>query len=174
MMVDSLIVSINIRPMLANDLERVHDIDCLSFSVPWPPSSYRFELFENPASRLWVAEAHMPDGKTDVVGMIVVWLIVDEAHIATLAVHPEYRGRSIGRKLLYVAVRECIAWGARMATLEVRESNIAAQALYRDFGFDLVGRRPHYYIDNNEDALIMTLEDMDEDYLEWLGDESSQ
>ena len=61
-----------------------------------------------------------------------------------------------------------------MATLEVRESNIAAQALYRDFGFDLVGRRPHYYIDNNEDALIMTLEDIDEEYLEWLGDESSQ
>jgi [ribosomal protein S18]-alanine N-acetyltransferase len=171
MMVDSPIVSINIRPMLENDLERVHEIDGLSFSAPWPPSSYRFELNENPASHSWVAEAHLPDGKTVVVGMVVVWLIVDEAHIATLAVHPEFRGRSIARKLLQNALRECVAWGACMATLEVRERNGAAQALYRDFGFDIVGRRPHYYIDNNEDALIMTLEDMDEEYLEWLDDE---
>jgi ribosomal-protein-alanine N-acetyltransferase len=174
MMVDSLIASINIRSMLANDLERVHEIDGLSFSAPWPPSSYRFELFENPASHMWVAEAHLPDGKMDVVGMIVVWLIVDEAHIATLAVHPEFRGRGIGRTLLFTALRECIAWGARMATLEVRESNLPAQALYRDFGFDIDGRRPRYYVDNNEDALIMTLEDMNEEYLEWLGDESSR
>ena len=61
--------------------------------------------------------------------------------------------------------------GAHTATLEVRAGNIAAQSLYRDFSFDIIGRRPHYYIDNNEDALIMTLEDMDEEYLEWLGDD---
>jgi ribosomal-protein-alanine N-acetyltransferase len=55
----------------------------------------------------------------------------------------------------------------------VRESNVAAQTLYRDFGFDQAGRRPHYYIDNNEDALIMSLAGLDEDYLQWLNEEGS-
>jgi ribosomal-protein-alanine N-acetyltransferase len=167
---ESLTFPISIRPMVADDLERVHEIDVLSFSAPWPSSSYRFEMFENPAGRLWVAEAHLPDGKTDVVGMIVVWLIVDEAHIATLAVHPDYRGHGIGRELLFSALSECVGWGAQAATLEVRAGNTAAKTLYRDFGFEIVGQRLHYYIDNNEDALIMSLEGMDEEYLDWLGE----
>ena len=112
----------------------------------------------------------LPDGKTEIVGMIVVWLIIDEAHIATLAVHPDHRGQGIGRRLLFTALNDCVGWGAHSATLEVRQGNLAAQTLYKDFGFEIVGRRPHYYIDNNEDALIMTLEDMDEEYLDWLGE----
>ena len=170
MMVETPAFPISIRPMVGDDLERVHEIDVLSFSAPWPPSSYRFELYENPAGRLWVAEVHLPDGTTQVVGMIVIWLIIDEAHIATLAVHPDNRGQGIGRKLLFTALSDCVGWGARSATLEVRPSNLGAQLLYKDFGFEIVGRRPHYYIDNNEDALIMTLEDMDEEYLDWLGE----
>ncbi len=170
MMVDTPTFPVSIRPMVGDDLEQVHEIDVMSFSAPWPPSSYRFELYENPAGRLWVAESHLPDGKTKVVGMIVVWLIVDEAHVATLAVHPDKRGRGIGRKLLFTALSDCVGWGARSATLEVRQGNVAAQALYNDFGFEIVGRRTHYYIDNNEDALIMSLEDMDEEYLDWLGE----
>ncbi len=162
-------VPVKIRPMVEADLDRVYEIDTASFSAPWPASSYRFELFENPASRLWVAEVRLPD-RSEVVGMIVVWLILDEAHVATLAVDPEYRQQGIGRKLLFAALNECVSWGAHTATLEVRPSNLAAQALYRDFGFELVGRRPRYYIDNNEDALIMTLEDMDQDYIDWLKD----
>jgi len=170
MMVDSLAVRITIRPMVADDLERVHEIDELSFSAPWPASSYRFELFENPAGRLWVAETQLAGEQKKVVGMIVVWLLVDEAHIASIAVHPDYRSRGIGRKLLVTALKASFGWGARMATLEVRESNLVAQTMYRDFGFEIVGRRPRYYIDNNEDALIMSLNDMDEEYFEWLGE----
>lgn len=169
-MVENLSFPVAIRPMAAGDLERVHEIDVLSFSAPWPLSSYRFELFENPAGRLWVAEAQPAEAAAQIVGMIVVWLIVDEAHIATLAVDPSFRGHGIGQRLLFRALSDCVGWGARSATLEVRASNLAAQSLYRDFGFEVVGQRPHYYIDNDEDALIMTLEDMNEEYLEWLAE----
>jgi len=152
-----------VRPMTPDDLERVIIIDRLSFTLPWPESSYRFELYSNPAARLWVAEwglsaagsLDQPGGA--VVGMIVVWLIVDEAHIATLAVHPDYRGLGLGKLLLHTALRQALQEGCISATLEVRQSNLAAQQLYRAFGFAEVGCRKRYYRDNFEDALIMTL-----------------
>lgn len=146
-----------IRPMRIEDLTLVHQIDCLSFSLPWPPNAFRYELLENKNSRLWVAEIEAHDRVGVVVGAIVVWLVVDEAHIATLAVHPDYRRRGIATKLLRTALQECARLGMRSATLEVRAGNLEAQALYRRFGFDVVGRRRAYYQDNHEDALIMTV-----------------
>jgi len=92
-----------------------------------------------------------------VVGYIGFWYVVDEAHISTLAVHPAYRGRGIGAQLLAAMLREAAGLGARLATLEVRVGNLAAQRLYLKFGFEEVGRRPAYYRDNAEDALLMTL-----------------
>lgn len=146
--------------MRIEDLAAVHQIDCLSFSLPWPANAFRYELLENPNSRLWVAEIERDDGTGVVVGAIVVWLVVDEAHIATLAVHPDYRRHGIATQLLRTALRECARLGMRTATLEVRASNLAAQALYHKFGFEVVGRRRGYYQDNQEDALIMTLSDL--------------
>ncbi len=142
--------------MRMTDLEQVHAIDRLSFSMPWPKSSFRFEMLENPASHLWVAEASLDEQKK-ILGMIVVWLILDEAHIATIAVHPEYRRQGVGSQLLRVALRESLSKGVRLFTLEVRAQNETAQALYRSFGFDIVGRRPRYYRDTNEDAILMSL-----------------
>lgn len=156
--------SISYRPMQIEDLEQVHAIDVLSFGVPWPASSYRFELLDNPASLLWVAEASLTEEKTQVVGMIVVWLIVDEAHIATVAVHPDYRGRGIGREIIVIALRESSRKGAKKATLEVRAGNEIARQLYESLGFQVVGQRPRYYHDNNEDALIMTINELDQKY----------
>jgi len=153
--------SLNIRRMRIDDVEQVHDIDVLSFSMPWPSSSYRFELLDNPASLSWVAEIALPDGNTRVIGMVVVWMVTDEAHIATIAVHPDYRGRGAGRKLLAACLRATACKGAKRSTLEVRAGNVIAQSLYQSFGFQVAGRRPRYYQDNNEDALIMTLFDMD-------------
>ena len=147
---------ITLRAMTIHDLEQVHQIDVQSFSMPWPLSSYRFELLENPSSMLWVAEAGGPENEQVVVGMVVVWMIMEEAHIATIAVHPNYRGRGIGRQLLAQSLQEAILKGASQATLEVRLGNQVAQNLYREFGFEVVGRRPRYYQDNYEDALIMT------------------
>ncbi|RPI31403.1 MAG: ribosomal-protein-alanine N-acetyltransferase [Chloroflexota bacterium] len=158
----------HIRWMEVGDLPQVHAIDELSFTLPWPANSYRYEILENPASLLWVAETMPEEGERQVVGMIVVWLIVDEAHIATIAVLPEFRRLGIGRALLAVALRESYKKGATSATLEVRAHNLAAQQLYQDFGFDVAGRRQGYYQDNREDALLMTLQDLDLDYFDWL------
>jgi ribosomal-protein-alanine N-acetyltransferase len=161
--------------MRAEDLDQAVLLDCMSFSLPWPPSAYLNEL-NNTGGKVWVAEQALeapleyrspfpvpvadfvqPAGARAVVGVIVVWLIVDEAHIATLAVHPEMRRQGIARKLLCVALREAAEDGMLSALLEVRAGNEAAQDLYRKFDFEVVGRRPRYYQDNHEDAILMTL-----------------
>lgn len=146
--------SVLIRPMRLEDLEAVVTIERLSFTLPWSERAYRYELTENAAARLWVAEE-----AGQVVGMLVLWLILDEAHIATLAVHPAHRQRGIARRLLLQALRSAGQEGARQAFLEVRQSNLAAQRLYQQLGFEISGRRPRYYRDNNEDALLMTLKE---------------
>jgi ribosomal-protein-alanine N-acetyltransferase len=117
---------------------------------------------------LWVAEVGDGEKSSTIIGLIVVWLILEEAHIATIAVHPDYRGLGIGKKLLAVALRESIRRGAGEAMLEVRAHNLTAQAMYRLFGFEVVSRRPHYYRDNNEDALLMNVYHLDGNYLEKL------
>ena len=143
----------NIRRMTLDDIAQVVAIDQSSFSLPWPERSFRYEVTDNPASRAWVAEQ---DGK--IVGMIVVWLLVDEAHIATIATHPEYRRQGIASSLLIHSLMYMRSEGALTSVLEVRESNAAAQEMYRKFGFVESGRRPHYYKDNGEDAILMSLE----------------
>lgn len=145
--------ALHIRPMTLDDVPAVHAIDVRSFSLPWPESSFRYELTENPASLCRVAEI---DG-VGIVGTIVLWVIVDEVHIATIAVHPDYRGRGIARMLLTEGLERARSLGAQTATLEVRTGNRPAQALYDSFGFEVVGRRPRYYKDTGEDAVIMTL-----------------
>ena len=93
--------------------------------------------------------------------MIVSWLIVDELHIATFATHVDHRRKGIGSLLLREALAEASKDGARRAFLEVRASNLAAQGMYERFGFKVSGRRPQYYRDNSEDAILMTLEPME-------------
>ena len=168
MILVDIVAVLTYRHMELDDLEQIQVIDHLSFSIPWPATSYRFELLENPGSILWVAEHHSGEGSREIVGMIVVWMILDEAHIATIAVHPQYRGRRIGRELLAVALQEAIEHGAVVSMLEVRANNLVAQALYQDFGFVIVGRRPRYYQDNQEDAVLMSIRNLDRGYLEWL------
>jgi len=156
-----------IRAMQTGDLVQVQYIDRNSFSLPWPTSAYNYEL-TNPQSLLWVAEIPGEEKPPKIIGMIVMWLIVDEAHIATLAVEPEYRRQGIGRNLLAIALREAAHIGMREATLEVRANNLEAQSLYQKFKFEIVGFRPHYYRDNSEDALIMTMKNLGKTYLDYL------
>ena len=80
-----------IRRMKLEDVPAVHEIDMLSFTLPWSERSFRYEITENPVSRGWVVEV---DGQ--VIAMLVLWLIVDEAHIATIAVHPNFRRQGMG------------------------------------------------------------------------------
>lgn len=137
------------------DVPAVHAIDMLSFSLPWSERSFRYEVGENPVSRGWVAEV---DGQ--IAAMLVLWLVEDEAHIATLATHPDFRRRGIGENLLLMALQEAQEEGARRAFLEVRTGNTVAQALYKKYGFIVDGIRPGYYKDNYEDAVLMSLEDV--------------
>ena len=149
-------MSLQIRRMTLVDVPAVHAIDLLSFSLPWPERSFRFEITDNQVSRGWVAEV-----EGVIAAMLVLWFIVDEAHIATIAVHPDFRRQGIGEQILLHALRTARAEGANRAFLEVRAGNAAAQAMYKKYGFEVVGVRPGYYKDNNEDALLMNLEKFD-------------
>lgn len=149
-----------LRPMTTTDISQVFALDVMSFSLPWPERSYHYEVEENSHSRPWVmVDASQTPHR--IVGMIVVWMILDEAHIATLAVHPDYRRRGIGQRLLANSLIEAEKEGAVLAFLEVRKSNLAAQALYQRFGFVEDGLRPHYYADNGEDAILLSLRPLD-------------
>ena len=145
-----------IRKMTLADVEQVSAIDQVSFSLPWPKSSFHFELTDNPASRCWVVEV---DGR--VAAMLVAWLIVDEIHIATIATHPDFRKQGIGKKLLSHVLQAAKAEGALTSFLEVREGNDAAIAMYEKFGYVESGRREGYYKDNDETAILMKLESLD-------------
>jgi len=158
---------IRIRPLQEEDIPDVHAIDAVSFSLPWPKESFEMEL-RNPVSLCRVAEVCGPDGDWHIVGMMITWIIVDEAHIATIAVHPDYRQQGVARLLLASMLKTSIELGVCMATLEVRYGNKKAQRLYESFKFEVVAKRPCYYSDNNEDALIMTVNGLGKEYLMWL------
>jgi ribosomal-protein-alanine N-acetyltransferase len=150
------------------DLDRVVVLDRLSFSLPWPESSFKYEIENNSVSRCWVMEVEESPNNRVLAGMIVIWLIVDEAHVATFAVHPDYRRRRLAQRLLIFTLLDAYHSGATRSFLEVRRGNLAARNLYKRFGYEEVGVRKHYYKDNGEDAIMMNLEKIDPDYLESL------
>jgi len=140
-----------ISAMRLEDLEEVQRIEEASFTTPWPPNAYRSELLTNRLASYLVARV---DDR--IVAYGGMWLMVDEAHITTFAVHPAWRRQRLGEQLLLAFLDLARDRHAREATLEVRLSNLAARRLYEKYGFRPVGVRPRYYSDNNEDALIMT------------------
>lgn len=144
-----------IRKMTETDLEQVIAIDQVSFPLPWPKRSFHYELTDNFTSRSWVAEVG-----GQIAGMMVGWLIVDELHVATIATHPDFRGCGIGKKMLVHALLSARDEGAIRAFLEVREHNAVAISMYQSLGFVEDGRRKEYYKDNNEDAILMSLNDL--------------
>jgi ribosomal-protein-alanine N-acetyltransferase len=146
-----------VEPMRLEDVSAVHEIERLSFRTPWPAYAFEQELKGNRLAHYVVARAG-----DRVVGFAGIWMMVDEAHITTFSVHPEWRRQQIGRQLLLSLVELSVTIGARRMTLEVRASNESAQSLYRSFGFEVAGRRPGYYTDDGEDALVMTTPDLDE------------
>jgi ribosomal-protein-alanine N-acetyltransferase len=146
-------VRLLIEPMTLDDVPAVQAIERASFATPWPDDAYRSELQTNRLASYLVARS---DGQ--VVAFAGIWLMVDEAHITTFAVHPDWRRRGIGERLLLAIMDVAVERHAREATLEVRLSNLAARRLYEKYGFRPVGLRPRYYTDNGEDALIMTTE----------------
>jgi len=138
------------RVLNINDLDDIVEIDHSSFTSPWTREAFRQELTLNPYAIYIGAEV---DGR--LVGYAGVWIIIDEAHITNIAVHPDFRGMKIGEKLMMKLMETIMVKGAKRASLEVRVSNYVAQNLYRKFGFVEGGIRKGYYTDNYEDALVM-------------------
>jgi ribosomal-protein-alanine N-acetyltransferase len=149
-------VAIVVDRMTVDDLMAVHVIERESFSTPWPAHAYRQEIEQNRLAHYIVARYG-----NAIVGFAGIWLLVDEAHITTFATQTAWRRQGIGERLLVALLDLALARGANEATLEVRPSNIPAKRLYEKYGFKVVGVRPRYYSDNNEDALIMTTDTLD-------------
>ena len=125
-------------------------IENLSFKIPWSRQSMIEEITKNKFAIYMCART-----STQTVGYAGMWHICDEGHITNIAVHPEFRGSGIGSALMESLINLAEDAGIRDLTLEVRKSDIAAQALYRKYGFKDEGIRKGYYADNNEDAIIM-------------------
>ena len=145
-----------LAPLTVKDLDEVAVIESVSFTAPWPTSAYTTELTTNRLARYVGARM-----SGVLVGFGGIWLMVDEAHITTMAVLPANRRSGVATMLLLELLQEARRGGARVATLDVRVSNVDAQRLYLAFGFIKVGRRIRYYDDNGEDALIMTTAELE-------------
>ncbi len=141
-----------IRPLAEEDLERVLEIERASFSTPWYMSTFRGLLSRTDTDMLGAVSGER------LVGYAICWTVTDQAELGNLAVAEEARGKGTGRSLLTAAMERVRRRGARECFLEVRESNLRAQALYRRFGFEVVGRRRGYYSRPTEDALVMRLD----------------
>jgi len=142
--------SLLIEPMIDADVKDVLRIEQQSFSTQWPGNAFYQEIHDNKLAHYFVGRL-----SNRVVAYGGIWVILEDSHITTIAVHPQYRGRKYGEVMLLRLLDEAMARGASWMTLEVRESNAVAQALYRKYGFTIVSTRKGYYSDNNENALVM-------------------
>lgn len=144
-------MQIKVAPMKLEDLNEVLEIEVLAFSTPWSRNSFLYELLEN--ERAFYLTAKNEYGR--VLGYVGMWIVFDEGHITNLATHPQYRRQGVARKLMNELIVASKERGVRYLTLEVRRTNNEAQELYQKLGFVHMGVRRKYYLDNNEDALIM-------------------
>jgi ribosomal-protein-alanine N-acetyltransferase len=152
------------------DIPDILTIESVSFGPHhWSADSFRHEL-NNTLARYAVLMQQRPDaaaasraplGATETLqGYSGYWLVEEEVHITTLAVAPAMQGCHLGELLIAHMLDLATGHSARWATLEVRASNQKAQRLYQKYGFHVAGLRPRYYMDNQEDALIMTSADL--------------
>ncbi len=156
----------HIRLMRQEDAIQMAEISLEAFPCTQVPTNYQRE-FRNPLAHYIVA-FDSSEGENDtvsnlpryMVGYAGFWLIAGEAHIVDIAVRNAYKSRGIGELLLISLIGLALALNASQATLEVRASNHIACSLYRKYGFSVQGVRKRYYLDNNEDAVIMTVNDI--------------
>ncbi|WP_429158316.1 ribosomal protein S18-alanine N-acetyltransferase [Desulfitispora alkaliphila] len=143
--------------MKLDHVQQVLAIEQESFPTPWSEKAFKGELKDNDFARYYVCvQAAGLEGGTDkVIGYVGMWLVIDEAHITTIAVDPGARSAGVGQFMLINIFREAISLGIKKMTLEVRPSNSAALSLYKKLGFEPKGIRHRYYSDNGEDAIIM-------------------
>ncbi len=148
-------VEFDMRRMRRDDLPRVLSIERQSFSNPWPETTFLGEIQNIGLSYPMVAAAR-PGG--EIIGYVLYWLVADEMQINNVAVHPDWRRRGLGEKMLRAALDLAKGQGAATAVLEVRQSNLAARTLYeRKLGFGFLAIREDYYSGPTEDAVVLGL-----------------
>jgi len=138
------------RKMTLEDVDRIYEIEVQSFKTPWTKEAFHNEIVSNTLAEYIVLlyDAH-------IIGYGGMWLIMDEIHITNVALATDYRGKGYSKVLISALIQFGVESRFNHMTLEVRESNLVAIALYEQFGFVSVGKRPKYYIDTGEDALVM-------------------
>jgi ribosomal-protein-alanine N-acetyltransferase len=178
-----------VRRMCKEDVPQVKEIDREAFPTQWPPPNFQHELRNRLscyivacndertvaqsdgnstknllASLRWLfarsSDHGRPQNNHGIIGYVGLWVLADEAHITSIAVRDSYRGQGLGELLLIAAIDEAARLKAQVVTLEVRISNTVAQNLYKKYGFTEVGIRQGYYIDNREDARLMSTRDI--------------
>lgn len=161
-----------LRYMHLTDIREVVVIDRLSFKPAWSEKSYQYEVSKAPATHMLVMQAVVDSGSRwrkfirpfnpatggKILGYGGLWIIADEAHISTIASHPDERGKGIGEAILACQIQKSIQMNCSYIVLEVRVSNQVAQNLYHKYEFQIVDRRSNYYHDNHEDAYDMRLD----------------
>ena len=150
-------LTVHVSPMKRRHVRSVLRIEQQVYPRPWSASLFHSELALRSTRAYFVARV----GR-DVVGYAGLMMTLDDGHVTTIAVDPRWHRHKIGTRLLAVLAREAIARHAVSLTLEVRMSNLGAQELYRQFGFQPVGVRKNYYQEVNEDALVMWAHEVDQ------------
>ena len=142
-------------PGATADIDTIVALEQESFTNPWSRETLVWELANSDVTRVYV----LRDAGDRAIAFCIAWVIFDELHINTLAVSPEHRRQGVATFLLKAVMAEAAQEGARRATLEVRESNVAARQLYARLGFTVSAKRPGYYTNPPEDALILWREE---------------
>ena len=140
-----------LTPMTTSDLDQVTELEAKIFPIPWSKDSFHWEIIENKYSFPFVVKEN---GK--VIAFIILWRLINELHVANLAVDQDFRGKGIASNVLKIVFNWAIQEGVDEAHLEVRASNHAALQLYEKFNFYQVGIRKNYYQPDNEDAILMS------------------
>ena len=143
--------AISFRALTEADIPAIEAIEATAFYDAWNENMLRNEL-DNALTTYVVMES---EGK--IIGYAGFWLVAGEAQVTRVAVLEELRGLGLGTRLTATLVNKAWELGAEAVTLEVRESNLAAQKAYLTCGFASEGIRPNYYEDNHENAVIMWL-----------------
>ena len=150
----ALVTNVDVRRMRQEDVAAVMLIERECFTIPWRESAYITEISNRSAYYIVACDGDK------IVGYGGMWVIMDEAHITTLGVAKTYRGHKVGEQVLFALIEEAMRHNVRRATLEVRESNVVAQNLYRKYGFQPAAIRRGYYTDNYENAIVMWVDNM--------------
>ncbi len=137
------------RSMKMSDLSAIEVLERDCFDLPWSKHAFKSEL-KNKCAYYTIMER-----ESSLIAYAGMWLIIDEAHITNVAVHPNERKNGYGQTIMLEMMRLALVSGMPTMTLEVRKSNIAAIRLYEKLGFSWSGVRKGYYSNNGEDAIIM-------------------